>query len=156
MVNNKNPFQNLYPKLTSSPELDDGNTSDRYIQNSPIWELDKLIEIIQKHEGNIKIVTDGAKKDFENLLENGFNLIETLLQVNVTNDFRGAFWCKTSPSLDSRGKRRGPGSWIPCDSYSVKCEFENPVNGFSGLVSYYIKLCQGIDGNAVLFVSIHV
>lgn len=157
MVNNKNLFLKIHPKLTVPPELDDANTSDREIQNNPIWDLATIIELIQKHNGNnIQIVTSKADRDYENLLENGFDLLETLLKIDVKNDFRGAFWCKTSPALDSKGRRRGTGVWIPCDSYSVKCEFEHPVSGYKGLVSYYIKVCQGLDGNAVLFVSIHM
>lgn len=157
MVNNKNLYLNYNSKLTEPPAVNDGDTSDRFIQAYPIWNLNELINIALKNCGNnIKIVTDKATKNYEALLEDGFDLLSTLKAISNNGKFKEAVWCKTSPRKDRNGKPRGLGSWIPCDAYSVNCEFEHPVTGYKGVVNYYIKMCKGLDGNTVLFVSIHV
>ena len=145
------------PKLTEPPPLDDDNSPDRSIQDTPIWDLDELKKIALKNNGNnILIVTNKANKNYEALLESGFDLPSTVEAIDKKRDFKGAFWCKTSPKKDKHGKSRGLGSWIPCDSYSVNSVYEHPITGYKGLVIYYLKMCKGLDGNTVLFVSIHV
>lgn len=158
MVNNSNPYLSRISDLPSPPPVDDADRKDRHIRDSPIWDLDELIAIALRdpENGTVRMVTDKADRNYEQLLENGFDLDDALQQLAKRPRFRSAFWCKTSPSKDDRGQPRGTGVWIPCDAYEVECGFVHPHTGYSGTVKYYLKMCRGLDGCAVLFVSLHV
>lgn len=158
MVNNPNPYLSMLSDLPSQPLADDADREDRYIRDSPIWDLNELISIALRdpENGTVKMVTEKAEKDYEQLLENGFDLDDALRQLSTRPRFRGAFWCKTSPSKDNLGRPRGTGVWIPCDAYEVECGYVHPHTGYSGTAKYYLKMCRGLDGGAVLFVSLHV
>lgn len=158
MVNNLNPYLSILSDLPSPPLVDDADRKDRYIGGSPIWDLNELTSIALRdpENGTVKMVTEKAEKDYEQLLENGFDLDDALRQLSMRPRFKGAFWCKTSPSKDSRGRPRGTGVWIPCDAYEVEGGYVHPHTGYSGTATYYLKMCRGLDGSAVLFVSLHV
>lgn len=158
MVNNLNSYLSQVRGLPSPPSVDDSDRSDRYIGDSPIWDLGDLITIALKdpENGTVKMVTDRANSNYAQLLENGFDLEDALHQLARCARFKGAFWCKTSPSKDGYGRPRGTGAWIPCDAYEVECGYVHPLTGYSGTARYYLKMCRGLDGCAVLFVSLHV
>jgi hypothetical protein len=157
MVNNENPYLKLYSKLSEPPAVDDTDSGDRSIENGPIWDLNELIKLATQDGGtNLRIVTSKAKKNYEELLENGFDLPSTLKLINAKRDYKGSFWCKTSSVKDKNGKPRGSGAWIPCDSYAVVCDYQHPITGHAGTAEYYFKMCKGLDGKTVLFVSIHL
>lgn len=158
MVNNLNPYLLLLDTIPSPPSVSDADKKDRYIADSSIWDLNDLISIALKdpQNGTVKMVTENAERDYGQLLEEGFDLDEVLRQLSTRSRFKGAWWCKTSPSKDRYGQPRGTGVWIPCDAYAIKCEYVHPHTGYKGTAEYYLKMCKGLDGTAVLFVSLHV
>ena len=157
MVNNQNPYSQLRPELPPCPDDDDPNQKDRQIGNTPIWDLADLLKIAEQGdiETSCVIVTFRAQTDYENLVESGFDLLETLQLLENDGVFKGAYWCKTSPTRDRMGRPRGKGRWIPCDAYSLIAECYNPNNNYRCKGQYYFKMARGLDGRAVLFVSLH-
>lgn len=159
MVNNQNPYLLNNPALPAPPDIDDASNSDRKISDSPLWNLSEIVDIASHHSDEnvtIRMVTRDADRDYENLLENGFDLLEQLKKLKTNGHFKGSWWCKASPATDRLGRPRGKGSWIPCDAYTITEKFENPHNGCCGTVKYYLKMSKNLDGTAILFVSLHV
>jgi hypothetical protein len=157
MVNN-NPYLKILSNLQPPPDNNSTDRSDRSIGNSPLWKLSDIVGIGLLHKESrptIRMVTSDADKEYASLLENGFDLKETLVKLVSAGRFKGAFWCKTS-AKDANGKPRGSGSWIPCDAYVITLPYEHPVSGYKGVCEYYLKMCKGVDGTTVLFVSLHV
>ena len=156
MVNNRNRYLDKLPGLSEPPSSSDG---ERAIPTSgPLWTLDEVIRAVKRHTEQtptIRLVTEDATKDHEELVEQGFCLKTAIIQLETESRYKGSFWCKTSP-LKIGGKSKGTGQWIPCDAYTVNCAFENPNNGYCGVNTYYLKLCMGLTGEAVLFVSTHL
>lgn len=159
MVNNqKIRYCEILPDIPPPPPVDDADKKDREISKKRLWNLQEIVEIASRdNESNatIRMVTDKAIMDYEKLLVNGFDLLALLQQLKTKGRFRGAFWCKTSPSRDQNGSPRGNGVWVPCDSYVISEQYEHPVTGHCGTVDIYLKMCKGLDGSTVLFVSLH-
>jgi len=159
MVNNKNPYFQVLPNLTSPPDINDVNKSDRKISDEPLWDLQKIVAIASQNAANnitIRMVTDKAERDYQNLLENGFDLLEVLSKLAGKVNFKGAWWCKTSPAKGRDGKPRGTGRWIPCDAYTITIDFEHPKTLYCGKAEYYLKMSMSPQGSVVFFVSLHV
>lgn len=157
MVNSTNPYLTVLPDICHPPLCTDPDGSDRKIGEEALWKLHELVEIASSDDDeNVKMVTNRAVRDYENLVENGFDLNDVLAQLAVKGVFKGSWWCKTSPSKDRNGKPRGVGAWIPCDAYSITLDYENPKTGYCGIANYYLKMCKSLDGSVVLFVSVHL
>lgn len=156
MVNNRNKYLDKLPCLSEPPSSSDG---ERTIPTSgPLWPLNEVILAVKRHTEQtptIRLVTEDAMKNHEALVEQGFCLKTAIIQLEKARHYQGSFWCKTSP-FRIGGKPKGTGQWIPCDAYTVKCAFENPNNGYHGENTYYLKLCMGLTGEAVLFISTHL
>lgn len=156
MVNNINPFLSVHPNLPHPPNNEDANGDDRLIGTSPVWDLADIVRIISsdcKETATARMVTRRSSRDYENLLENNFSLPDVIKSIPNDGIYKNSWWCKTGPET-RRGKVIN-GVWIPCDAYSIRMPFENPVNGYSGISEYYLKMCKGLDGKVVLFVSLH-
>jgi hypothetical protein len=159
MVNNGKPYREIFPDIPSAPAVDDPDKADRYIGDSPLWSLAEIIEIASRDTPTnvtIRMVTTKSEKDYENLLDNGFSLLEVLSLVPKKGKFKGAWWCKTSPAKGRDGRPRGNGAWVPCDAYSVTVSYEHPLTRYSGQANYYLKACKNHSGDVLLFVSLHV
>lgn len=160
MVNNSNPFLKILPGILPPPSEDAADDDDRLIRkDEPLWDLDELVRIVgkdSKEKVTVRIETNDARSDYKDLQENGFNLHQVMLSIKGKGRFLGAFWCKTSPSKRRSG-RRFPGAWVPCDSYAINnLDYVHPVTNYRGKANYYFKMCKGLDGSTVIFVSLHV
>ncbi len=113
MVNNqKNKYLEIFPDIPSPP-IDNVGRNDTKIGENRLWDLQEIVEIASRDDENnvtIRMVTDEAKKGYEKLLDNGFDLFALLQQFKIKGYFRGAWWCKTSPSRERNGKPRGAAS----------------------------------------------
>jgi hypothetical protein len=159
MVNNENPYIQVLPNIALPPANDDEDKTDREISDKPLWDLQEIVEIASRNAvGNvtIRMVTGKADRDYENLIENGFDLLEVLSQLVNKGKFKGAWWCRTSPAKGRDGKPRGSGMWVPCDAYAITMDFEHPTTLYRGKVEYYLKMCKSPNGSVVFFVSLHV
>lgn len=157
MVNPPNPYLKILPDVCQPPSRTDSDGSDRKIGEEALWDLQELVKIASLDDAEtVKMVTSKAERDYENLVENGFDLNDVLAELAVKGVFKGSWWCKTSASKDRYGKPRGVGSWIPCDAYSVTLDYEHPKTGYRGTANYYLKMCKSLDGSLVLFVSVHL
>lgn len=159
MVDTQNLYLTIHPRIPPPPSRDDADRSDRKISGDPLWDLQEIINIAARHTAEnvtVRMVTQDANREYENLLENGFDLQAALAQLLFRGRFKGSWWCKTSPAKDANGRPRGKGGWIPCDAYSFTDEYEHPKTGYRGKVDCYFKLCRSIDNTAVLFVSLHL
>jgi hypothetical protein len=158
MVNNQNnPYLKIFPNILPPP-VDDADRKVTKIGEKRLWNLQEIVEIASHDDESnvtIRMVTDEAIKDYKKLLVNGFDLPALLQQLKIKGHFRGAWWCKTSPSRDRKGNQRGSGVWVPCDSYVINESYEHPITGYRGTVVIYLKMCKGLDGSTVLFVSLH-
>lgn len=158
MVISKNLYLDLLPGLPPPPPVDDQDKSDRKLADSCLWDLQEIVDIVSRHSPEnvtVRMVTRKAERDFQNLLENGFDLHELLKKLLEKGFFKGSWWCRTSAVKDRTGKPRGTGYWVPCDAYSIVDEYEHPATGYRGKSEIYLKMCKGHDGTAVLFVSLH-
>ena len=159
MVNNRNKYLDILSGLTEPPASDTPPDHERDIKHDgPLWRLSDVVGIVSGHtetSPRIRLVTEDAINDHAELVEQGFCLVTAVCHLNKTGRYLKSVWCKTSP-IKINGKYRGEGVWIPCDAYKVNCAFKNPHNGYSGTNTYYLKLCMGLNGDAVLFVSAHL
>lgn len=159
MVNNTNPYVEAMPHLPQPPLIADADHSDRRIGVNPLWDMAEIVEVASRCTDNnvtVRMVTNRAERDYENLEVNGFSLQQLLLAVESEGIFKESVWCRTSPRRGQNGRTRGTGSWVPCDSYVVSLNYEHPTTGYNGVAEYYIKMCMSLNGSVVLFVSLHV
>lgn len=158
MVNN-NPYLKILTSLKPPPDKFSTGGSDRLIGHSPLWCLSEIVEIVLQHneiKPTVRIVTEDAIKEYEELLVNGFDLKDAISSIESKGRYRNSWWCKTSPNKDANGNPRGVGAWIPCDDYTLLLPYEHPATGYRGTCEHYFKFCKGLDGATVLFVSLHL
>lgn len=158
MVNNKNKYLDLLPKIPPPPTTDNCRDEERCLtSHGPLWDLTELVAIAladSDENTTVYMVTDDADTDHEALYQQGFCLLTAMQALPTAGEFKGSFWCKTSPAIIN-GVPRGKGRWIPCDSYVMPYILTNPNNNYTWTEKIYLKMCKGTSGNTVLFVSVH-
>lgn len=145
MVNNENPYLAILQNLPNPPLGNDPNGDDREIGKNPLWSLEDFKKKSAEHseaKPTLIPVTKKCRNDLRNLTEVGFDLAAHI-QALTGLHFKNAVWCQTGSM------------WIPCDAYSLKASFTVPSTGYCGTTEYYFKMCKGLTGNTVVFVSIH-
>lgn len=145
MVNNKNPYLDVLKNLPVPPLDTDPDGGDREIGRIPIWSLEDfkgLAAIHSEEEPTLIPVTRKCRRDLTNLVEEGFDLCAHIQMLSPDN-YRKSVWCRT-------GSR-----WIPCDAYALRAAYTTLSTGYSGTAEYYFKMCKGLNGITVVFISIH-
>lgn len=149
----------MLPGIPTPPSVDEPAKQERKIGDTALWDLAELIAIAENHREEaptIRTVTYDAERDLENLQQLGFDFVDVLKKVAARGNFKGAWWCKTSPAKDRHGRPRGKGAWIPCDAYTLIDEYYHPTARKTLKAEYYLKMSKALDGTTVYFVSIHV
>lgn len=153
VVNNQNPYTQRLAHIPLPPAADDPDSTERDISSTALWDLARIKAIAERHSDErptLLAITRRCRKDWQRLTEEpgGFDLAEHIRMLTDQN-YQKSIWCKASPS------GRVPEAWLPCDAYSLSVPFVHPVTRWSGTVNYYFKLCESMDGQLLLFVSVH-
>lgn len=158
MVNNENKYLERLPGIPHPPITDDCSDEERCLtSHGPLWNLEELVAIAladSDENTTVYMVTNDADTDHEELYQKGFCLLTAMQALPTAGEFRGSFWCKTSPVIID-GVCRGKARWIPCDAYAIPYELTNPINNYTWTANIYLKMCKGLTGKTVLFVSVH-
>lgn len=125
----------------------DRANADRSIQNGPIYDPKRVLDIANRGAEFVRPSTYRCHLDMEDMdfdLDDVANLVVSALTVG---SYIGSEWCQiTDP----------PGHWAACDAYKVARSIYDEKQSTFKNKKYYLKFAIGRSGQILLIVSCHI